>query len=1062
MNSNYKSNRPVLSLLIVFLLAFSLLKLMWFSLQPSSVQATMATTYVVTKTADTNDGVCDDDCSLREAIIAANNNPGMSTIIVPAGVYLLTIPGLFEDESATGDLDITDDLILQGDGIDQTIIDGNQLDRVLHIHNSNVHITGVTIRNGDLSPYPQTTGGGILIDRGSLSLVNVKVSGNKAWRGGGVALLDEGFLEIDNSEVSGNEIRGYMAYGGGIYVASGYHENEDSSLIITNSLIRENMAIGEGNPPVGGGIMVHAPWSKPVTATIASSVVEFNAIHYVTSWGAGEGGGIYFSNDSGPVYRPGGLSIIDTVIRHNVADSASNQGDSPSAGGVYFFGNRLSIENSQIISNTALRAGGLEFSTTYQGESYRIANSSISYNQATTGSGGGLIASVMPDAVRNYQLEIEDSIISHNYAAHDGGGMSLGGNIILTDTVIAHNSAAMNGGGLTGGGRLVRSAIHHNSAGGDGGGIHGSDVLLDASVVHHNTAGGSGGGLIMPAAYNPPPVANIINSTISYNTAAEAGGIHHAVTSTNGCFGAFLHLKNSTIVYNTGTTAVGGLLSDPGGSDDPECTPGKNPGILGETTLVNTLLAHNSGGNCNIFTSDQTVSLGYNLSNDATCLLLQAGDIVQTDPQIGPLQDNGGNTLTHALLAGSPAIDGGTDAHCPPTDQRGIPRPYGARCDIGAYEAEILQPYLYVNPNELTFTAVADAASPTPQTITVANSGAGELTWTANETIPWLTLGSYGGPAPSVITVTIDTTGLNVGDYAGQITFESAALGSPQIVDVTLHVIDVATLLQNGDFELGRDGSWQNDYLLAEAYQFAEYTIPYSGNWSAFMGGVNGFADSISQVITLPSGASDLTLSYHYFIQSVETQCQWDRAEVRLNQVVIETHGLCTATNTAGWAMNSINLDDFAGQEVNLQFYVETDHLFNPSLFLIDDIQLGFLQPSVSANYTKGAPGSYFIVTAANFPPDSPATISANGHLLTTLNTDSTGLLRFILHAGDGVTPGLYDIAVSANPSASITVRLDGNAPVWPLEGEDPVIDLPEEIEPIEPGSFIYLPIILR
>jgi CSLREA domain-containing protein len=1051
-----------LSLLLIFLLPIGLITFALLSLRPSPALATMTATYTVTKTADTNDGVCDADCSLREAIIAANNNPGVDTIIVPAGVYLLTIAGPHEDEAATGDLDITDDLILHGDGIDQTIIDGNQLDRILHIHDSNVQISGMTIRNGDISAHTQAAGGGILVDRGTLFLENVKVTANKAWRGGGIAVLDNGRLELDNSEVSNNEIRGFVAYGGGVYVASGYHENEESSITVSNSVVRQNLAIGDGNPPVGGGIMVHAPWAQPVTATITSSVIEYNTIDYWTSCGAGEGGGIFFDSGDNLEYKVGGLSIIDTVIRYNVADTPLTVCDGPYAGGVFFRGDRLSVENSQIISNTALSRGGIWILTTYQGESYLITNSSISYNQAVAGSGGGLTAYVRPDGVREYQLQIEDSIISHNATTYDGGGASLGGNVIMTNTIIAHNSAGGDGGGLTGGGRLIRSAIHHNSAGGDGGGIHQLfNVLLDASVVHHNVAGGSGGGLIMAAAYNPPPVADILNSTISYNTAAEAGAIHHAITSANGCFGAFVHLKNSTIAYNTGTTAVGGLLSDPGGLDIPKCTPSGFPGILGQTTLVNTLLAHNSGGNCNIFTSDQTVSLGHNLSDDATCLLQATGDMVRTGAHIGPLQDNGGNTLTHALLEGSPAIDGGTDTHCPPTDQRGFVRPYGASCDIGAFEAEILQPYLYVNPKSLTFTAVAGADNPLPQVINVANSGAGELTWTASETIPWLTLSANSGAAPAAVSVMINSSGLSAGSYTGNIIFESAAMGSPQTVTVTLHIVDIATVIKNGDFELGRDGSWQNEYLLAEAAEFSQYTPPHSGNWSALMGGTNGFADSISQPIMLPSGGDDLVLNYYYFSQSDETECQWDKAEVRLNQTVVATHELCIANNTANWVMNSINITAFAGQEVNLQFYVETDILFNPSVFLLDDVSVGYIRPSISANYMTGAPGSHFTFTAADFPPNSPATISVNGHFLTTVNTNASGEAAFVLHTGANMLPGFYNVSFAVNPSASVTIKLDPTAPVRPLEGDAPIIDVPDSILPIE-ERFIYLPIVVR
>ena len=73
-----------------------------------------AATFTVAKTADTNDGICDSDCSLREAIRAADALAGADTITLPAGTYTLSIAGTAEDANATGDLDITDDLTITG------------------------------------------------------------------------------------------------------------------------------------------------------------------------------------------------------------------------------------------------------------------------------------------------------------------------------------------------------------------------------------------------------------------------------------------------------------------------------------------------------------------------------------------------------------------------------------------------------------------------------------------------------------------------------------------------------------------------------------------------------------------------------------------------------------------------------------------------------------------------------------------------------------------------------------------------------------------------------------
>ena len=120
----------------------------------------------------------------------------------------------------------------------------------------------------------------------------------------------------------------------------------------------------------------------------------------------------------------------------------------------------------------------------------------------------------------------------------------------------------------------------------------------------------------------------------------------------------------------------------------------------GTANVVNTIIDNNTGGDC----SGAVTSLGHNLDSDNTCGLAGAGDISNTNPFLGPLQDNGGHTFTHALLAGSPAIDSGDDTAAPATDQRGVARPLGAASDIGAYEAEPLQ------SGTITVTKTGDAA----------------------------------------------------------------------------------------------------------------------------------------------------------------------------------------------------------------------------------------------------------------------------------------------------------------------------------------------------------------
>jgi hypothetical protein len=135
-----------------------------------------------------------------------------------------------------------------------------------------------------------------------------------------------------------------------------------------------------------------------------------------------------------------------------------------------------------------------------------------------------------------------------------------------------------------------------------------------------------------------------------------------------------LTFTNDTIVSNTAT----GLIASNGNLYN---------GSLAPAVLVNTLLAGGSPKNC----SGAIVSLGHNLSSDATCPLTATGDLSGTNPMLGAFQDNGGPSWTLMPSANSPAINAGDNTQCPATDQRGVARPIGVNCDIGAVETTFLK-----------------------------------------------------------------------------------------------------------------------------------------------------------------------------------------------------------------------------------------------------------------------------------------------------------------------------------------------------------------------------------
>src|SRR6185369_16469360 len=159
-----------------------------------------AATFTVTKTADTADGVCDADCSLREAITAANTLPGADVIILPAGTYTTTIPTTNENANANGDLDISDSVSITGAGEESTFVRANAasgaaLDRVFHILGqlTNVVIEGLSVRNGRTLGTATIFRGGGIRNEGNLTLRRVTVSNNQtATRGGGIISTNPG------------------------------------------------------------------------------------------------------------------------------------------------------------------------------------------------------------------------------------------------------------------------------------------------------------------------------------------------------------------------------------------------------------------------------------------------------------------------------------------------------------------------------------------------------------------------------------------------------------------------------------------------------------------------------------------------------------------------------------------------------------------------------------------------------------------------------------------------------------------------------------------------------
>lgn len=172
------------------------------------------------------------------------------------------------------------------------------------------------------------------------------------------------------------------------------------------------------------------------------------------------------------------------------------------------------------------------------------------------------------------------------------------------------------------------------------------------------------------------------NSVDSTGLVVQGGGVLLAIdpASTEGSEGTIV---NSTIAGNSvGATGTAGGLA----VYNPEPMVGGSAAL----SVKNTIVAGNTGpagsSNCApvaMLTSD------HNLSSDESCMFTDPGSKQNADPLLGGLQNNGGQTDTLALQPGSPALDAGTNAGCPATDQRGVSRPQGPTCDVGAFEREV-------------------------------------------------------------------------------------------------------------------------------------------------------------------------------------------------------------------------------------------------------------------------------------------------------------------------------------------------------------------------------------
>ncbi len=442
-------------------------------------------------------------------------------------------------------------------------------------------------------------------------------------------------------------------------------------------------------------------------------------------------------NDSGP-----------GSLRQALADA--NDGDTinfdPSVNIVMLTTAELVITKSITISAspqmvTVARASQTEFRIFHvmPGHSVEIDGLTISGGHITGDNGGGILNDNSTLTIAHCTVS-GNAIVSAKYVNNTGGGIYNSGTMTLNQVIVNNNNAVYcqcgngvpSGGGISNTGTMIINAgtVQSNMGYWFAGGIYNTGMLtITGSTISDNQTGDTGHfGSIGGGIFNDGTMT-IQDSTISGNRATLGGNLQGG--EGGGISGNNNTITNSTITGNSalhgGGLAGGGNIAHTTFSTNSAIRDGGALYLTSPLQLGNTILKAGVSG-ANIFNNGGSlITHGYNVCSDnGSGLLNGPGDQINTDPMLGPLQNNGGPTLTYALLPGSPAIDAGDPNFAPPPDydQRGpgFVRVFNGRIDVGSFE---VQPTPTPTP---TLTPTATATSTPTATFTPTPTATPTLT----------------------------------------------------------------------------------------------------------------------------------------------------------------------------------------------------------------------------------------------------------------------------------------------------------------------------------------------
>ncbi|HEY7629645.1 MAG TPA: choice-of-anchor Q domain-containing protein [Thermoleophilaceae bacterium] len=608
------------------------------------------------------------DCSLRQAIDKAV--AGVDTVQIPASIPLIQPLG--------GPVTITKDVTIAGTGSGANAIDGQNAVGLFSITGSRtVTFTGLSLINGKassgaaISAAPGTlTLDGVTVSDNTSGGSNVSGSGAVTMSGGGHATID-----IENSTFSFNHVGGGGTAGDGFGVVG--ESGTGTDLVVRNSVFSGNNVGGGGGD--GDGVLSPSPGGGVGTVDVSDSTFTGN----VLGGGGGVGSGIIRQTS---ITAGSSITVTGSTFNGNTlgggAGAASSSG-SGSGGGIeanFSAAGNLTVENSSFTGNTLGGAGadgtfsgsglgGGVDATFTAGGSLKVNGSTFSDNtlggsgstgvSSGAGFGGGLELAFSSSSVASTASITNNTFVGNTVGGAGGsaqnGGLGLGGGFELTSA--GKVTATISG-----------NTISANRAGGNG-------------STGTNTGNGLGGGAEISLSGLTDNVS-LVDNTIVDNIAGGAAG--SGSTSGEG-LGGGVNVDEGTITFLNDTIDgnVGGSSQGSRGGG-VEASTGASTLITFKNTIVSGNTAAGLANNC----AGAFASGGHNIEGTAPsqCGFGAAGDRVGVDPLLAAPGANGGSTLTQALLPGSPAIGGGDNSGCATTDQRGIARPQGGVCDVGAFE----------------------------------------------------------------------------------------------------------------------------------------------------------------------------------------------------------------------------------------------------------------------------------------------------------------------------------------------------------------------------------------